>query len=139
MNSAWTRHAVDPEVGVQDDEHRERRQHEHDVGEHVEHLVDEPAAVAGDEADRHADDRREPAAEQPDQEGRPQPVGERTKTSCPNVVVPNQYSPDGGAAGGPTYSLGPWSVNSGAMSPSSEEGEDHQASPPTTFRLRRAK
>ncbi len=47
-----------------DDEHGERRQHEHHVGEHVEHLVDQPAAVARDEPDRHADDGGHPAAQQ---------------------------------------------------------------------------
>ncbi len=57
-----------PEVAVHDDQHDEGRQHEHDVGDHVEDLVDEAAAIAGDEPDRHAEQRGDPAAEQADEE-----------------------------------------------------------------------
>ena len=39
-------------------QHRERRDHEDDVREHVQDLVDHAAAVAGREADEHARSRR---------------------------------------------------------------------------------
>ena len=66
------------------------------------------------------------------------PLANWRNTSCPNVVVPNQKSADGGAACGPTYSLGPWSVNSGATSPSTRNAR-MTTSAPITFGLRSAK
>src|SRR5690606_4537456 len=44
----------------------QRGEDQDDVGHDVEDLVDDPAPVAGDEADRHPDDCGDPSAEQPD-------------------------------------------------------------------------
>ena len=59
-----------------DDQERERRDHEHDVREHVQELVDDPAAVAGGEADERPEQPGEPAAEDADDEARAHAVDE---------------------------------------------------------------
>ena len=68
--------AADLQVGGDDEQERERRDDEDDVREHVQHLVDDAAPVAGGEADDHADDRGDAAAERPDEEGEAQAVDE---------------------------------------------------------------
>ena len=68
--------AVHVQVGGDDDQDRQRRDHEHDVREHVQHVVDPAAAVARGEADRGADQPRDPAADRADEERGTQAVDE---------------------------------------------------------------
>jgi hypothetical protein len=49
------------------------RDHHHDVGDHLQHLVEQPAPVAGGEAERHPDQRRAQRPERPDQVALPEP------------------------------------------------------------------
>ena len=59
------------QVGSDDEQQRERRDDEDDVRQHVQHVVDEAAAVAGREADDHADRGRDAAGERADDEQQP--------------------------------------------------------------------
>ena len=68
--------AVHVHVGGDDDQDRQRRDHEHDVREHVQHVVEPAAAVAGGEADGGADQPGDPAADGADEERRAQAVDE---------------------------------------------------------------
>ena len=63
MKTASSEQPAGLQVGGHDDEQGERRDHQHDVGEHVQDLVDAAAPVAGHEADGHPDQRRDAAAE----------------------------------------------------------------------------
>src|SRR5918992_6221304 len=58
------------------------------------------------------------------------------KTSWPNMVVPNHHCADGRRAGGPTYSLGPWSVSSGPTAATARKASTTVA-PTSSLRLRR--
>ena len=68
--------AVHVQVRGDDDQDRERRDHEHDVREHVQDVVDPAAAVAGREADGRADHPGDPAADGADEERGAQAVDE---------------------------------------------------------------
>ena len=68
--------AVHFQVCGDDDQDRERRNHEDDVREHVQDVVDSAAPVARGEPDDRPDQPREAAADRPDEEGRTQPVDE---------------------------------------------------------------
>ena len=68
--------AVHVDVRGDDDQDRQRRDHEHDVREHVQDVVDPAAAVAGGEADGGAEEPGDPAADDADEERRAQAVDE---------------------------------------------------------------
>jgi len=68
--------AVHVDVRRDDDQDRERRDHENDVRQHVQHVVQPAAAVAGGEPDRGAEQPGDSAADGADEKRRAQPVDE---------------------------------------------------------------
>ena len=64
-------------------EQDQRRDHDHDVGEHLQHLVEQSAAVARGEAEGHADQRRAQRAERSHQVARRKPLTSWANTSWP--------------------------------------------------------
>ena len=138
IRTASTTRPSDAQVGGDDDQDRERRDHEHDVREHAEDLVDDAAAVAADESDRHRDDRGDRAGERADDEARAEPVDELgedvlARGGRPEPVLPRRRLADAVAE------LERVGVGEPRPDDRQTRKKSTTASPITSFRFRSAK